>query len=517
MKVSFAWLISPALRAAALVVQLAVAASWNLSAQCPDGSPPPCRPALARAVAPAPNSVAVFYFENLSRDTADAYLADGLTDEIIARLGQIERLKVKSRTAVQHYLGAGLEVAALSRALGVAYFVNGTVRRGGGRLRVTVELLKARSGDRLWGQQYDRTQTDLLAIQEDIAVAVATAIAGRLLPVERSSRAERPTRNPEAYDRFVKGNYYLAQRTAPAVTRAIEEYHAAVHLDPNFTRALARIAYAYALFLDWGWEYPGAPPESLLARGFAAADSALRRDSSSSDTWMARAYLLAMRDAKATGATEAFERAIALDPRNAEAYHQYGFVLLGLGQDSAAADAFHQALYVDPERAITLHHLGALRVLQRRYDEGLRWLDSALSVDPGLAAAYSFRALCRLSLRQVRLARTDAEVAARLGLGWEAEAHLAAVEAQEGDTLSGRKRIDNLLRGSVDSLRPSNWEGFVVGWSLVGLNERERAVDLLRRVRPRGWRLWYYLRYPGFDPLRADPRFQRLIEESKPQ
>ncbi len=488
-----------------------------LAAQCPDGSPPPCRSQLAHASTPAPNSVAVLYFDNLSRDTADAYLADGLTDEIIARLGQIERLKVKSRTAVRHYRGAGLEVPALGRALGVTYLVNGTVRRGGGqagRLRVTVELLRTPSGDRLWGQLYDRAKADLLAIQEDIAVAVATAIAGQLLPKERSSLVVRPTRNPDAYDHFVKGNYYLAQRTARAVARAIEEYRSALQLDQTFSRALARIAYAYALFLDWGWDYAGVPSESLLARGFAAADSALRRDSSSSDAWMARAYLRAMGDTKAAGTTEAFERAIELDPRNAEAYHQYAAVLKGLGQDSAAAEANRRALDLDPERIITLFQLGLLRVRERRYEEAIRWLDSALSLDPGFAHAHAFRARCRLLLGQTAQALSDAEVAVRLGAGSDGEAVLATVEAREADTLSGRRRIDQLLRDLVDPPRPN--EGFFLASALVALNEWERAIDLLERVRPRGWRLWDWLRSPEFDPVRADPRFQRLVEESRP-
>ncbi len=469
------------------------------------------------APSPAMNSVAVLYFDNLSGDTADAYLADGLTDEIIARLGQIERLKVKSRTAVQHYRGAEPEVAALSRALGVAYLVNGTVRRGAGRLRVTVELLRAPSGDRLWGQQYDHAQTDLLEIQEDIAVAVAATIAGRLLPEERSTLAARPTRNPEAYDRFVKGNYHIAQRTARAVVRAIAEYRAAVHLDPSFVRAQARIAYSYALLLDWGWDYPGVPTESLLARGFAAADSALRQDSSASDAWMARAYLLALGNIRTpASATEAFQRAIALDARNVEAYHQYAYVLMGLGQDSAAADAYRRALDLDAERSITLYNLGLVRIIQRRYEEGLRWLDSAVSVDAGFAYAYADRALCRLWVGQTRQARTDAEVAVRLGAWYQGEAALATVEAREGDTLSGRRRIDNLVRSMADSLRPGLGEALFLSAAMVALNERERAIDLLERVRPRGWSLWFRLRYPLFDPLQSDPRFQRLVVQSRP-
>ncbi len=314
--------------------------------QCPDGSPPPCRAAAPRAVpAPPPNSVAVLYFDNLSRDTADAYLADGLTEELIVRLGQIGRLAVKSRSAAQRFRGRRADdPAALGRVLGVAYLVNGSVRRAGTRLRVTVNLVRASSGLQLWGEQYDRENADVLAIEEDVARAVATAIAGRLLPGERASLAARPTREPTAYDHFLRGNYALAQRNPRALARAIAEYEAAARLDPGFAAALARTAYAYGLYLDWAWEYPGVPAESVLARGFGAADRALREDSTASDAWMAIGYLRTFRHPRTfENAKAAFERAIALDPRNAEAHHQFGSILRWLGEDAAAAETFARA------------------------------------------------------------------------------------------------------------------------------------------------------------------------------
>jgi len=467
---------------------------------------------------PASNGVAVLYFDNLSRDTADAYLADGLTEELISRLGQVARLTVKSRNAVRRFRGRlADDPSAVGRALGVVHLVSGSVRHAGARLRVTVELVNAATGDRMWGQQYDRAEADLLGIQEDIAVTIATAIGGRLLPAERSSLTQRPTRDPGAYDHFVKGNYFLGQRTAPAVGRAIDEYRAALQLDPSFTEALARVAYSYALFLDWGWRYPNASPESLLARGFAAADSALRQDSTSSDAWMARAYVLAMSGTRTTApAIAAFERAIALDPRNAEAYHQYGWVLMGLERDSASAEANLRALELDPARFATMLNLAALRTVQRRYNEGLRGMDSALSGEPGLAYLYAWRALSRLTVGRASEARRDAELAIRLGSLAYGEAALAAVEAHEGDVVSARRRVNSVLREGVDSLRPHSREALFIGLALVALNERERAIQLFERVRPRDWQLAYRLRYAGLDPIRADPRFQRLVEEARP-
>ena len=149
----------------------------------------------------------MLYFDNLSRDTADAYLADGFTEELIVRLGRIDRITLASRTAVRRYRGRSIDdPQTLGRTLGVTYLVNGSVRRSASRLRVTVELVRASTGLRIWGDQYDRMDADLLAVQAEVAEAVATPIAGRLAPGERASLGARPTQSPAAFDRFLRGN-----------------------------------------------------------------------------------------------------------------------------------------------------------------------------------------------------------------------------------------------------------------------------------------------------------------------
>src|SRR5207247_1571643 len=161
-----------------------------------------------------------------------------------ARLGHLARLDVKSRIASSRYCQkAGSEPAAIGRALGVANLVNGSVRRDGRRLRVTVELVRSRNGDRLWGGEFDRADADLLDIEQDIATAVGSEVAGHLDPTEQASLTARATRQPLAYDHFLRGNRYLAQRTERSVGPAITEYDAAVRLDPRFVEALARLAY----------------------------------------------------------------------------------------------------------------------------------------------------------------------------------------------------------------------------------------------------------------------------------
>ena len=503
-----------------LAVWLALCgAAGPLCAQCPDGTPLPC----GRGGAPAGRSVAVLDFLNESRDTADAYLSDGFTDEITSRLGQLGRLVVTSRTAVRRLPHAAtLAPPALGRALGVQYLVSGGVRRGVGRVRVSVELLRASTGVSLWANQYDRPDGDLLSIEQDLATAVAGAIAGRLLPAERATLAAQPTRSATAYDHFLRGNWYLAQRTGAATQRAIAEYQAATADDAGFVQARARTAYAYALYLDWGWPYPGLPDDSLVARGLREADLVLRQDSQLSDGWMARAYLLSHRDPRRlAGAGAAFQRAIALDSGNAEAYHQFAWTLLISGHDSAALAMYRRALAVDPARAITVDEMSLSFLVRRRYGEALALEDSALALDSGAFWVYNDRAHTRLLLGDLAGARADAEAARRLGptgSTYWGEAVLAILAAREGDSAEARSRAGRLARSLAEPGRPTVQEARWIGAALVAAGEREQALDLLESVpvERRGALLWFFLRFPELDALRAEPRFRRLMAESRP-
>jgi len=500
-------------RAIAVVVWLTAATPWSLPAQCPDGSPPPCR-TTPRASGPTSNSVAVLYFDNSSRDSADAYLADGLTEEIIARLGQIERLHVASRLAVRRFRdSAAADPAALGRSLGVVDLVSGSVRRVSDRLLVTVELLRASSGRQLWNQRFDRTDTNLLAIEQEIAEAVTMAIAGRLLPAERAVVAARPTRNGIAYDHYLRANFLIAQRRQPAAVRALDEYTRATVVDPLFAQAWARLALAYLLFPGWDWVHPGLPTDSLIARGIAAADRALRLDSLSSDAWVARGMALPLSGHGLAAGVLALQRAVAFDPRNAEAWHQLGFSLLAAGRDDEAASSYEHALVLEPLRAISLEELSQVRLAQNRFDDARRLVDSALAVEP--TAYYYLRgAQLHLQAGDTAGARRNA-IAADSAAGHDeplwgltARALLAAIDH---DTAAALRAVDQLRQDS---------HGTSLVWAAIPLTllaSRGAALDLLEEARARYPYFWWLLHImPEFGSLRQEPRFQRLLEESRP-
>src|SRR5438094_111421 len=233
-------------RLLAVAVVLASVVPVLGQAQCPDGSPAPCR--SAAVAAPAPTSVAVLYFDNASPDSTDDYLAEGLTEAIIAQLGQVGRISVKSRSAVRRFRGANVpDPPVIGRTLGVAYLVTGSVQRADRALRITIELAHTATGTRVWGDQFVGADDSLFALEDNIARRVAEGVAGRLLPTERRAvAAVGVTRNPQAYQHFLRGHYGLDQRTAATDmgddSTAITAWRRALAIDPG--RPITLRAYA---------------------------------------------------------------------------------------------------------------------------------------------------------------------------------------------------------------------------------------------------------------------------------
>jgi len=505
-------------RVLAVAVCLASVGPRNVLAQCPDGSPPPCRSAVRPP--PPPTSVAVLYFDNASHDSNDVFLADGLTEAVIAQLGQVERLSVMSRSAVRRFRSGGIpEPSAIARTLNVAYLVTGSVQRSGHRLRVSIDLARAKTGVRMWGDQFIQSDESLFVLQDDIARRVAEGVAGRLLASERRSvTATRVTRNPEAYEHFLRGNYYLAQRTSTGMVRATTEYRRATALDSAFVSALARVGLAYALRLQYSWDSAGAPAaDSLLTQGLIAADQALKRDSLNSDAWLARGYLLQFKNPRTwDGVVAAFQRAVLLDSTNAEAWQQLGDAGTMMADESTAVIGIRRAMAIDPARPVTLRRYSRL-VLS---PESGRLLDSAIAVDPGFLLTYYSRGLtrfdagdttgARIDLESVKCTACPADMRPRFvglraaALQWTGDTNEARLEAER--VLSWLRPIGSLSTGAAIPL----------AWYFDAVDDTNRVLDLLERIEPRGVDLWQNLINDPFKTVANNPRFQRVLNDARP-
>jgi TolB-like protein/Tfp pilus assembly protein PilF len=486
------------------------------SAQCPDGTPPPCGGARGVA-APPSNSVAVLYFDNASRDTSDVYLADGLSEEIISRLSGIERLTVRSRFLVRRYRGTALDdPAAVGRALNVSYLVSGVIRRAGGRLRVSAELIRASGGAQVWGQEFEQTGGDVFAIQEAVAREVATGIVGRLLPAERQTLATRPTTSADAYEAFLRGNFHMARRDSAGMRRAIDEFEHALRIDPGYTDALSRMALAYGIATANGVSV-GLPRDTMVARAVRNATDAVGRAPRSSDAWVAMGLArLAAESRHPAAVRDALERALALDPTNAEAHHLLGFTLEMMGQDSAGLDHDRQALAIEPARPVTLMHLAQSAIKAGRYAEGRRWTDSALVFDRDFWSARGFLPALMVAAGDTAAARAEVERWRDLQplRGVAALAQLAL--APHGTDTASVRQWRAALRAAVPAEMPMSQGSGTSVLLMLASGDPVTVTAVFEAMRPRGVFMHYHMTFRAFDPIRGDPRFQRLFVETTP-
>lgn len=504
------------LLAGALVIGLAVPAFIVLdvrSGEAPAPDPDPNRPAST--------AVAVLPFENASANPDDEYFAYGITDELVGALARFDGIRVLHPSASARLLAAGIAAPDVGRRLDAAYMLRGSVRRAGGVVRITTILTNAVDGEVVWQETYDSdiSVENLFDVQERIAESVAARFNAAIAPRYTEFVGRTPTASVDAFDRYLRASYDLALRTPGAVTRAIAGFRAASDLDPDFAAAVAREAYGYELFFDWGWAYPGAPPEELLRRALDLAGRALALDSTAAEAWLAFGYGRYLRDPHdQEDVLAAIRRSIELNPADPESFHQLGQILMSYGHYSEAASAYHGALALDPTRAMTLVPLAAMSHRSRNLLEARRWVDSAIVVGPGVPYAWSYRANLRNARGDHAGALEDARRAIEIDPSYDIPARAAIAVAEHG--LGNEEAADEDLRRALDALpephAPGATDALYLGGALVSNGYPGRALDLLEQAPPSPW-LWFTLQHPDFDAIRATDRFRAVEAASDPR
>jgi TolB-like protein/Tfp pilus assembly protein PilF len=487
-----------------LACLLALGAAGHLEGQCPDGSPPPCGRAAARTTVP-PTSLAVLYFENASRDTADAYLAEGITEEIISRLSEVARLQVKSRYQVRRYrTDTTGDAAEIGRQLAVARIVTGSVRRAGNRLRVTAEMVRTATGDVVWSERYDRADTDVLSLQEDLASAVATAVTGRLLPAERAVLAAQPTRNPAAYDAYLLGRFYWNKRTAPDLVAAAAHFEQAIRADSNYAQAWSGLADAYVLFLPAEYDVPGINPDSILTLAEHAARRALALAPQLGEAYASLGEILEYR-LQWVEARAAFERGVALSPRYPTAHLWYGYDLMVWNRWDEAVREIEQAKQLDPLSVVTTVSLAAAYDGAERVPEAAAMFAQARGLAPDHPLVLIFASIHDLT-------RGDVE---RLALDYSHLLRLTGMDSAAADDLEHRLRAPAqrgaALRETIDRPGRVSWRALVYR----ALDGDDRMIQYLSTVErdPKMSDVGSLLICGCLGSrLRADPRMQAVLQ-----
>ena len=343
-------------------------------------------------------SIAVLPFENLSDDKGAAYFADGIQDEILTKLASIADLKVISRTSTAKYKSKPEDLKTVSQQLGVATVLEGSVQKAADKVRVNVQLIDASTDSHLWAKTYDRDLKDVFAIQSEIAQLIADSLQAKLSPEEANTMASAPTKDPEAYDLFLKGEYEqraaLNALTPDLFDQAIAWYNEAIAHDPKFALAMARLAVCR---MRRHWLAESATESELLEIGKIAKD-ALTLAPNLADAHVALGvfHYYGFRDYEP--ALAEFNRAIKLQPNNAEALQFSAYVYRRQGQWDRALEGLARSLQQDPRNASVTGNVAQTYCFLRRWKDTESMARHALTLDPHEATSMGMLLLSRLNL-----------------------------------------------------------------------------------------------------------------------
>ena len=289
-------------------------------------------------------SVAVLPFTNMSATEDDEHFCDGLAEELLNALSKIDALNVAARTSAFSFKGKSVDVGTIAQTLGVDTIIEGSVRRSGNRLRISVQLINASDGYQMWSERYDREMGDIFALQDDITLAVVDALKLKLLGEEKAAVLKRYTDNAEAYELFLKGRYHSHKYTAQGWHRSLEFFEKAIAIEPAYALAFAGIAMSRAYL----WYFGLLPAEQTIPQAKAAIRQALAVDDGLGDAHQALARLACFYDWDWQVAEQHFRRAVALNPNSAEAYSGFAMFLAVVGRADEAITNGRKALRLDP-------------------------------------------------------------------------------------------------------------------------------------------------------------------------
>jgi TolB-like protein/DNA-binding winged helix-turn-helix (wHTH) protein/Tfp pilus assembly protein PilF len=450
-------------------------------------------------------SIAVLPFENLSGDREQDYFVDGMTDAIITNLAQVRALRVLSRTSVTQYPRTDKLLPRIAEDLEVDAVVEGTVMRSGDRVRVTAQLIHAATDRHLWARTYERELRDVLALQAELAGAIARAVEVKVRPEEQRRLAARGAVDPEAYDAYLKGRFFWNKRSPTAMARAIEYFQQAIARDPGYAPAYSGLSDAYRMS-----GIAVRPPREYMPEAEAAARKALALDETLAEAHSSLAGVLYRYHWDWEGAEREFQRSLELDPSYAEGHRAYAIYLLTVRRHEEAVAEARRARELSPLSPVINLELATALVRVGRYDEAIQQVQRTLEIDPKFVRASVTLALAYEGKgdrpRAVAALEQSMQPPARATNHWLG--YMYAVNGQRPEAQAIAARLEKRSRERY--INPQS-----IAVVHLGLGDKDRAIAWLEKAYEE--RSFEMLGFSGepFDALGDDPRFQDLLRRMR--
>jgi len=460
--------------------------------------------AASTAFAPPPHSIAVLPFVNLSGDKEQEYFSDGLTEELLNSLAEIDGLQVAARTS-SFTFKEHPDIATVAHKLNVGAVLEGSVRRSANTIRITAQLINAVTGFQLWSKTYDRNLGDVLKLQTEIATAVANSLKVTLLGDVSVKIELGGTRNPAAFDAYLRGlSAFRSRHGSEEIQNSIAAYGEAIRLDPNYALAFAARSTDFTTLT---LEPDAKQPREGFTKAEADAHRALALAPDLGQAHMALAYVSERGLLNFAQARDEYQRAVTLAPGNADVLRLSGTFATYMGQLDAGLVALRRAVVLDPLARSSYSLLGNALYVARRYGEATTALTEAISVNPGYQTAYGARGRAFYGLGDFEKARSSCEmqrdnwlsqwclalVYEKLGRHADAQAELAKQKAARGDEAAYQYATIY-----------AQWGNHSTALEWLSTAMRLHDSDLIELKTD-----------PLMDPLRKEPRFQAIERELK--
>ena len=453
----------------------------------------------------ATSRIAVLPFSNLSPDPNDEYFADGMTEEVISTMSRIEQFEVISRTSVMQYKKNPKSIREVARELNVGTVLEGSVRKSGNKLRVTVQMIDAERDRHLWVENYDRQLDDVFVIQSDVAKQVAEALKVRLLTADKKKLERVPTSNIAAYTLYLKGSSYFNKTTVGDYGTAIDRYEQAIDSDPDFASAHAELAFCYA---QLGW-FGMLPSREAEVKAKKYVEKALRLDDSLAKAHHVKGQILRSYDWDFGGAATEYRRAIELNPSCADAYGANALLMTFDRRFDEAISEAGRALELDPISGIASQYAGTVFLYAGRPDDALEQFTNSLKANPdnayargNVGLAHVQKGIFEVGIREMEEVETVRSPSTQIDIAYS--------YAKAGMIEELKKHLNELLS---EASRNTEWT-VAVASAYANLGDPDRALEWLEKAYSE------HIAYLpsvnadfAFDGIRSDPRFQALMRK----
>ena len=453
-------------------------------------------------------SIAVLPFADLSPQKDQEYFCDGLVEELINRLTNISNLRVPARASSFSFKGKDVGIQEIGQRLDVETVLDGSVRKAGDKLRITVQLVKAEDGYPVWSQVYEGTVEDTFALQDDISLAILDNLKVKLLGGEKEKLVKRHTENMDAYNLYLRGRFFWHKRNEEALMKAIESFEQALEIDPDYTMAYMGLADTYVT-LPY---YSPVPAKEAYPKAKNAIFKALSIDDRIAEAYAGLGSIKEDYDYDLKGAEEEYQRSLEINPGNANVHHWYALYLRRVSRFEEALREIERALELDPLSLVINRNLGTVLYYSRQYDRAIEAFKKTMDMAPDFSEAHAFLGLTYLekSMYDQALKEIQKEKEVTKGRHPMVDCWIGIVYMRMGKTQKAREILEDMLKRSHEAdISPCS-----LGTLYLILGEKEQGFRWMEKAYEE--RAVYTLNmniFPYFDPIRSDPRFQAILEK----